>query len=224
MLFIIQQIFFIYSQLLLWAMVKICLQIIPFFLQEASVDYLDQGVDYLVYQMQNPWSFLFNQSISSSIVPTEWKLVFHRIIYNQFYKYLNDKDLLANCLFGFRSLHSTLTSLLEASNNWSVNIDNGLITGVIFIDLKKAFNTIDCKILLWMLTTCGIKQRTLKWSNSYLSGVKATTIEIYQQSIEVQMGIFYITLGAMKVPITSSDWLFISYQRQWFLSKKKLHN
>ena len=113
-------------------------------------------------------AFLFNQSISSGIVPTEWKLarvtpifkkgkrqdinnyrpismipavtkVFERTIFDQLFKYLNDNDLLVNCQSGFRSLHSTLTSLLEASNSWSVNIDNGLINGVIFIDLKKGF-------------------------------------------------------------------------------------
>ena len=46
---------------------------------------------------------------------------FERIIYNQFYSYLNDNDLLANYQSGFISLHSTLTALLEATNSWSVN-------------------------------------------------------------------------------------------------------
>ena len=39
-------------------------------------------------------------------------------------------------------------SLLEATNSWSVNIDNGFINGVIFIDLKKALDTIDHRIVL----------------------------------------------------------------------------
>ena len=76
-----------------------------------------------------------------SIIPAVAK-VFERIIYDQFLKYLNDNYLLVNCQSGFRSRHSTLTSLLKASNSWSVNIDNSLINGVIFIDLKKAFDTI----------------------------------------------------------------------------------
>ena len=143
-------------------------------------------------------AFLFNQSISSGIVPTEWKLarvtpifkkgkrqdvnnyrpisiipavakVFEIIIYDQFFGYLNDNDLLVSCQSGFRSLHSTLTSLLEASNSWSVNIDNGLINGVIFIDVKKAFDTIDHEILLQKLASYGVDYRALKWFDSYLS-------------------------------------------------------
>jgi len=43
------------------------------------------------------------------------------------HKRVNNNDLLANCQSGFRSLHSSLTSLLEATNSWSVNIDNGFI-------------------------------------------------------------------------------------------------
>ena len=56
--------------------------------------------------------------------------------------------LLLGCQSGFRSLHSTLTALLEATNAWSVNIDNCLLNGVVFIDLTKAFDTIDHEIIL----------------------------------------------------------------------------
>ena len=103
-----------------------------------------------------------------SIFPAFAK-VFERIIYDQLFKYLSDNDLLVNCQSGFRTLHSKLTSSLEASNSWSVNIDNGLINGVIFIDLKKAFDTIDHKILLRKLASYGIDHRALKCFDSYLS-------------------------------------------------------
>ena len=71
-----------------------------------------------------------------SVIPIVSK-IFEKIIYDQLYAYLNNNNLLNNCQSGFRSLHSTLTALIEATNNWSLNIDNGLINGVIFIDLKK---------------------------------------------------------------------------------------
>ena len=70
---------------------------------------------------------------------------------------------------GFRSLHSTLTALLETSDNWCVNIDRGLLNGVIFIDLRKAFDTIDHKIILQKLTKYGVDQDALKWFKSYLT-------------------------------------------------------
>ena len=64
---------------------------------------------------------------------------------------------------------STLTDLLEATNSWSVNIDNGFLNGVVFIDLKKAFDTIDHEIILRKLSYFGADQATAKWFQSYLS-------------------------------------------------------
>ena len=47
---------------------------------------------------------------------------------------------------GFRSLHSPATALLDATNQWYFNIDNGLVTSVVFLDLAKAVDTIDQNI------------------------------------------------------------------------------
>jgi len=46
--------------------------------------------------------------------------------------------------------------MLEATNSWSVNIDNVMFNCVIFTELKKAFDTIDHHILLLKLSACGI--------------------------------------------------------------------
>ena len=55
-------------------------------------------------------------------------------------------------------MHSTLPALLERTNNWSINIDNGLLNGVLFIDLKKAFDTIDHETTLREL---GVRSSTI---------------------------------------------------------------
>ncbi len=47
----------------------------------------------------------------------------------------------------FRRLHSTVTSLLHVTDRWLMNIDKGLVTGVVFIDLQKAVDTVDINIL-----------------------------------------------------------------------------
>ena len=74
--------------------------------------------------------------------------VFERIVYNQFYEYLTENNLISCNQSGFRSLHSTATALLEATDNWAFNIDKGNVNAVIFLDLKKAFDTVDHSILL----------------------------------------------------------------------------
>ena len=91
----------------------------------------------------------------TSVIPTLAK-IFEKIIYDQLYhdQYLNENGL-------FRSLHSTLTALLETNDNWCINIDRGVLNGVIFIDLKKAFDTIGHEIILKKLTKYGVDQNAL---------------------------------------------------------------
>jgi hypothetical protein len=63
-----------------------------------------------------------------------------------------------------------VTALLEATNSWSVNIDNGLVNGVVFIDLIKALDTMDHQIILQKLENYGTDHSSLKWFKSYLTG------------------------------------------------------
>ena len=102
-----------------------------------------------------------------SVLPLVSK-IFEKIIYRQLYDYLQDNSLLNTYQSGFRSMHSTLTALLETTNNWSINIDNGLLNGVLFIDLKKAFDTIDHEITLRKLANYGVDQSALRFFASYL--------------------------------------------------------
>ena len=69
----------------------------------------------------------------------------------------------------FRKLHSVLTCLLKCTNDWYLNINNGLYTSVIFIDLKKAFDTVNHDILLKRLELYGARNKELSWFHSYLS-------------------------------------------------------
>ena len=74
--------------------------------------------------------------------------VFKRIVYDQLYHYLNENNLLSRHQSGFRSLHSTVIALIEATDNWSLNIDHGFSNAVVSLDLNKAFDTVDHTILL----------------------------------------------------------------------------
>ncbi|CAB4034358.1 Hypothetical predicted protein [Paramuricea clavata] len=82
-----------------------------------------------------------------SILPVVSKLI-ERIMYDQMYEYLNQNNLFSKHQFGFRPYQSTTTTLLDCTNEWYTNMDRGLYNLVVFLDLKKAFDTVDHEILL----------------------------------------------------------------------------
>ena len=62
---------------------------------------------------------------------------------------------------GFRVLHSLANCLLKCTNDWHNGMDRGILTGLMSIDLKKAFDTVDHRILRQKLEHFGIISREL---------------------------------------------------------------
>ena len=100
-----------------------------------------------------------------SILPVVSK-VFERILYKQLVEYLDAENLLSEHQFGFRCSHSTASALLDCSNEWYCNMDRGLY---IFLDLKKAFDTIYHVLLLGKLEACGIGDDALNLLACYFA-------------------------------------------------------
>ena len=102
-----------------------------------------------------------------SVLPFITRL-FEKLIFNQFYQYLDANKSLCEYQSGFRLLHSVTTALMASTNDWYLNIDKGKYTGLIFIDLKKAFDTVDHE----KLKMYGVTGLEHDWFTSYLDNRK----------------------------------------------------
>ena len=70
-----------------------------------------------------------------------------RIVHDQIFDFLLENNVITKNQSAFRKLCSTITSLICSTHHWHENIDNKKLNLTIFLDLKKAFDTVDHKIL-----------------------------------------------------------------------------
>ena len=82
-----------------------------------------------------------------SLLPLIWK-VLEKVVHDQTQTFLTENSILYCYQSGFRKLHSTDTCLSYLNDKILKGIDCGLMTGLILIDLQKAYDTIDHDILL----------------------------------------------------------------------------
>ena len=92
-----------------------------------------------------------------SVLPVFSKIL-ERAVHQMVYDYLQKQKLLSDCQSGSRPLHSTSATLVNITNTPLQNIDNGLLTGLVFLDLNKAFDTLDHELLLRKLSNYGFNQ------------------------------------------------------------------
>ena len=75
---------------------------------------------------------------------------------------MSTNGLIASCQPGFTAHHSTTTALLKCTYDWLNGIDAGKYAGVVFVDLKNAFDIVHHGILLQKLAHYGVHSKELE--------------------------------------------------------------
>ena len=98
--------------------------------------------------------------------------VLERLVYNRLYCFLTENGLLNQDQYGFRKYHSTDLALAQLYDKVSNALASREHVIGVFMDLSKAFDTLDHKVLSSKLHYYGVRGVALNWFNDYLSGRK----------------------------------------------------
>lgn len=98
--------------------------------------------------------------------------IFEKLVHQRMTSYLEAKNILYKRQFGFRKKNSTTHSLICLTENIRGALEKGDLACGIFIDLQKAFDTVDHEILLAKLENYGFRGLSNDWIRSYLTGRK----------------------------------------------------
>ena len=98
--------------------------------------------------------------------------IIEKLLYKQLYDFLSNNNILFDNQFGFRKNRSTTLALIQITERIRESIDNKKFGCGIYIDLSKAFDTVNHDILLKKLEHYGVRDTSLLWFKSYLKNRK----------------------------------------------------
>ena len=168
----------------------------------------------------DPLARIFQESYSQGVLPADWKKanivpifkkgsksdannyrpvsltsvpckIMESVIKEAILSYIESNNLITEHQHGFVSGRSCLTNLLEVLEAWTRILDSGYGVDVIYLDYKKAFDTVPHGRLLQKLVTFGIHESTLQWIKSFLEDrqMRVTVKGSYSHWVEVISGV-----------------------------------
>lgn len=158
-----------------------------------SMVWLD-AMDYIGHFM----TCIMNEVIETGVIPRAWKIstitpipkikntakaeefrpinttdvdekIFELIVKNQLVNFIEENQILAKTQSAFRAKHSCETAINYLINNWKEAIDKGETVIAVFLDLKRAFETVDRKRMIDKLKNYGIEGKELKLFENYMA-------------------------------------------------------
>ena len=154
--------------------------VFPSLLKTANISPIFKKGDKLKCENYRPISLLSNIS-----------KIFERIMYNRVENFLLSTNQFYDLQFGFRKNYSTNHALISITEQIRESMDNRLFTCGVFIDLEKAFDTVNHNILLSKLVNFGIRGNANLWFRSYLSNRLQSVIinSIHSNKANVSCGV-----------------------------------
>ncbi len=142
--------------------------------------------------ISKPLAVIMNLSISQGCIPCDWKIarvlplfkggkkcvmdnyppisilsvaskIVERAIHTQLCQLLTVNNILSSSQCGFRKGYSTEHAVIALTDHIRQGTDQGMMTGSVFIDLRKAFDTVDHYLLSQKLMEYGVSGKELKW-------------------------------------------------------------
>ena len=95
--------------------------------------------------------------------------IFEKAMYDRIELFLNEFKIIYSKQFGFRKQYSTNHALLSIVEKIRENLDSKTFTCGVFVDLEKAFDTVNHTILIQKLNHYGIRDTASNWLSSYLT-------------------------------------------------------
>lgn len=139
-----------------------------------------------------------------SVLPIISKIM-EKVIYNRLEEYLKSINFLIDKQYGFRPMANTLSASIDLITNLKNKIDQKHIALGVFIDLRKAFDTISHALLLQKLSAIGIGEVALKMFQSYLEN-RYQTVKIGNEKSDLEMISYGVPQGSVLGPL-----LFLTY-------------
>jgi hypothetical protein len=142
--------------------------------------------------------------------------IFEKVIFDQMYEYLTTRNLLSNLQSGFRPLHSTLTALLDATDQWYTNMDNGLINGILFIDLDLFRNYLSERTQVTVINNISSQKCRLQCGVIQGSILGPSLFLIYNKLLTI----YQIVISCLTVAILLLQPSFLCYEQRLKYPKK----
>ena len=103
-----------------------------------------------------------------ALTPLPWKII-ERFVHTQLTAHFDAYHILTEEQNGFWKKHSTIDTIFRYTIDLQINKNNEVNTISLYVDFKKAFDTVNHKLLLRKLQNYGIKNLALDWVRTYLT-------------------------------------------------------